>query len=152
MTRLGAAATVILGLAGCDFLYHERAVYAIEGATLMDGNVLPPITPAVVVVEDGKITAMGPASEVAIPSNAQSIDGRGKFVFPMSLSQPLKIGGPADLIVCDVNPARESDYKRHIFGRIDNGRLGIRFGHGRSNRRRCRRSSEGQADRLSVFV
>ena len=120
--RLGAAVTVILGLAGCDFLYHERAVYAIEGATLMDGNALPPIAPAAVVVEDGKITAMGAAAEVAIPSRAQRIDGRGKFVFPMSLSQPLKVGGPADLIVCNVNPARVRDYKKYIFGRIDNGR------------------------------
>lgn len=120
--RLGAAVTVILGLAGCDFLYHERAVYAIEGATLMDGNALPPIAPAVVVVEDGKITAMGPAASVAIPSQAQHIDGRGKFVFPMSLSQPLKVGGPADLIVCNVNPARAPDYRKYIFGRMDNGR------------------------------
>jgi hypothetical protein len=118
--RLGAAVTVILGLAGCDFLYHERAVYAIEGATLMDGNALPPIAPAVVVVEDGKITAMGAASEVAIPRQAQRIDGRGKFVFP--ISQPLKVGGPADLIVCTVNPARDPDYKKYIFGRMDNGR------------------------------
>jgi hypothetical protein len=120
--RLGAAVTVILGLAGCDFLYHERAVYAIEGATLMDGNALPPIAPAVVVVEEGKITAMGAASEVEIPRQAQRIDGRGKFVFPMSLSQPLKVSGPADLIVCNVNPARDPDYKKYIFGRMDNGR------------------------------
>jgi hypothetical protein len=121
ITRFGAAVTVIAGLAGCDYLYHERAVYAIEGAMLIDGNVLPPIVPAVVVVEDGKITAMGPASAVSIPRQALRIDGSGKFVFPMSVSQPLKVGGPADLIVCNVNPAREPDYKKHIFGRIDNG-------------------------------
>lgn len=122
ITRVGAAVTVILALAGCDFLYHERAVYAIEGATLMDGNVLPPIAPAVVVVEDGKITAMGAAAEVEIPRRALRIDGRGKFVFPMSVNQPLKVGGPADLILCNVNPAREPDYKKYVFGRMDNGR------------------------------
>jgi hypothetical protein len=122
ITRLSAAVTVILGLAGCDLLYHERAVYAIEGATLMDGNALPPIAPAVVVVEDGKITALGAAAEVVIPRRAQRIDGRGKFVFPMSVNQPLKAGGPADLILCDVNPAREPDYRKYIFGRMDNGR------------------------------
>ncbi len=122
ITRLGTAVALMLGLAGCDYLYHQRAVYAIEGATLIDGNVLPPIAPAVVVVDDGKITAMGPASEIVIPGRAQRIDGRGKFVFPASVSQPLKTGGPADLILCDVNPAREPDYKKHIFGRMDNGR------------------------------
>ena len=122
ITRLGAVVVAMAGLAGCDFLYHQRAVYAIEGATLMDGNVPPPIVPAAVVIEDGKITAMGPESEVDIPRNAWRIDGRGKFVFPMSVSQPLKAGGPADLILCNVNPARDPDYKRKIAGRMENGR------------------------------
>jgi hypothetical protein len=113
---------LILGLAGCDFLYHERLVYAIEGATLMDGNALPPVEGAVVVIEDGKITAMGPASEVVIPRNAWHIDGRGKFVFPESVSEPLHTGGPSDLFLCNVNPARDPDYRRKIAGRMENGR------------------------------
>ncbi len=122
INRAGALAVLLLSLAGCDRLYHQRLVYAITGATLIDGEVQPPIENATVVVDDGKITAMGPASEVAIPRNAQQIDGRGKFVFPSSLEQPLKTGGPADLILYTVNPARDPDYKRKRAGWMDNGR------------------------------
>ena len=35
-----------------------------------------------VVVEDGTVTRMGPASEVPIPSDAVTIDGTGKFLMP----------------------------------------------------------------------
>lgn len=122
INRAGALAALLLSLAGCDRLYHERLVYAITETTLMDGGVQPPIEEAVVVIDDGKITAMGPAAEVAIPRNAWRIDGRGKFVFPSSLEQPLQTGGPADLILCTVNPARDPDYKNKIAGRMDNGR------------------------------
>jgi len=122
ISRLCAAVALILSLAGCDYLYHQRTVYAIEGATLIDGGPLPPVSPAVVVVVDGKITAMGLASEVTIPRNAQHIDATGRFICPISLSQPLTVGGPGDLIVCDVNPTRDPEYKKKsIYGRINNG-------------------------------
>ncbi|MGO9241082.1 MAG: hypothetical protein ACLQBJ_09760 [Bryobacteraceae bacterium] len=122
INRAAALAALLLSLAGCDRLYHQRLVYAITGTTLIDGEVQPPIEDATVVVDDGRITAMGPASEVAIPRNADLIDGRGKFVFPSSLEQPLKPGGPADLILYTVNPTRDSDYKGKLAGRMDNGR------------------------------
>ena len=112
---------LMLGAAGCDYLYHQRAVYSIEGATLIDGNVLPPIVPSVVVIEDGKITAMGREGEVAIPRQALRIEASGKFVFPTSFTHPLKVGGPGDLYVCDVNPVLDPEYKKHIYGSIDNG-------------------------------
>jgi imidazolonepropionase-like amidohydrolase len=35
-----------------------------------------------VVVQDGRITAMGPSQSVRIPAAAQQIDGRGKFLMP----------------------------------------------------------------------
>jgi hypothetical protein len=118
----GGALALMLSLAGCDLLYHERQLIAITGTTLIDGEVQPPIENAVVVIDDGKIAAMGPAAEVAIPRNAWRVDGSGRFVFPSSVEQPLKVGGPADLILCNVNPARDPDYKRKLAGRMENGR------------------------------
>jgi len=122
MNRPGAAVALLLGLTGCDYLYHQRTVYAIEGATLIDGGVLPPISPSVVVVVDGKITAMGRPSEVTIPSQAERINASGRFVIPLSFSQPLMVGGPGDLYVCDVNPVRMPAYKKYLYGRLENGR------------------------------
>jgi imidazolonepropionase-like amidohydrolase len=55
---------------------------AIVGATVipMDSDrVLPAHT---VVVEDGRITAVGPADRVGIPQEARRIDGAGKYLVP----------------------------------------------------------------------
>jgi cytosine/adenosine deaminase-related metal-dependent hydrolase len=35
-----------------------------------------------VVVRDGRIAALGPAAEVAVPADATRIDGRGRFLMP----------------------------------------------------------------------
>src|SRR5690349_25075118 len=35
-----------------------------------------------VVVRDGKISALGPEKEIAVPADAARVDGRGKFLLP----------------------------------------------------------------------
>ena len=55
---------------------------AIVGATLIDGNGGAPMADATVVVEGGRITAVGPRAEVSVPPGAQVIDGAGKFITP----------------------------------------------------------------------
>ena len=74
-----------------------------------------------VLIEDGKITAMGRAAESKIPSRARSVNGRERFVFPRILDQPLSVGGPADLILREVNPARDPDYMKKTAGRMEKG-------------------------------
>ena len=108
-------------LAGCAAPERELPSYAIVGAMLMDGTALPPIGDSVVLIEKGKISAMGPASEVSIPSRAKRINGRGRFVFPRILDQPLSVEGPADLILCEVNPARDPEYMKKTAGRMEKG-------------------------------
>jgi hypothetical protein len=58
----------------------------IVGATLIDvsgyGRSTNDIANAVVVIEGGKITAVGPASTVAIPPDAKRIDAIGTFLVP----------------------------------------------------------------------
>jgi imidazolonepropionase-like amidohydrolase len=55
---------------------------AIVGATLIDGNGGPPVANAVVVVRDGRITAVGPRASTPVPAGAESIDGSKEFVVP----------------------------------------------------------------------
>jgi hypothetical protein len=59
---------------------------AIVGATLVDvnnyGHSTNDIANAVVVIDGGKIIAVGPAPSVAIPTDAKQIDGKGTFLIP----------------------------------------------------------------------
>ena len=61
-------------------------ITAITGATVLDltdrGRATHDITDAVVLLQAGKILAVGPRGETPIPSSAQIIDARGKFVIP----------------------------------------------------------------------
>jgi hypothetical protein len=108
-----------LALAGCG---ERPGRYAIVGATLMDGTALPPVAPSVVLVDHGIITAMGARGTIEIPASARVIYATGRFVFPLKLDQPLAVEGPADLILCNVNPARDPDYLKKTSGQMEAGR------------------------------
>ncbi len=55
---------------------------AITGATVIDGTGKAPITDGVVVITNGRITAVGKAGSVPVPTGTRSIDAKGKFVIP----------------------------------------------------------------------
>jgi hypothetical protein len=63
-----------------------REKIAIVGATLIDlsdyGRSTNDIADSVVLIDDGKITAVGPASHVPVPSGTPRIDAHGKFLIP----------------------------------------------------------------------
>jgi len=63
---------------------HEKI--AIVGATLIDvsnfGHSTKDIADSVVLIDEGKIVAVGPATQIAIPSRSTRIDARGKFLVP----------------------------------------------------------------------
>ena len=120
--RIPLVLALAVVLAGCGAPEQELPSYAIVGATLMDGTALPPISDSIVLVEHGKISAMGPASEVPIPNGVKRVNGQRRFVFPRILDQPLSVEGPADLILCEVNPARDPDYMKKTAGRMEKGR------------------------------
>jgi imidazolonepropionase-like amidohydrolase len=50
--------------------------------TLIDGSGALPLASAVMLVSDGRITAIGPKDQVQVPTNATSIDLKGKYVIP----------------------------------------------------------------------
>lgn len=55
---------------------------AMTGATVVDGTGAPPLANAVIVIRDGRVAAIGPASRVRIPGGAERLDLRGKTVLP----------------------------------------------------------------------
>jgi imidazolonepropionase-like amidohydrolase len=59
-----------------------QQVTAYKGATLVDASLDKPIKNAVVIVRDGRIEAVGPASTISIPSGAKVIDIVGRWVVP----------------------------------------------------------------------
>jgi imidazolonepropionase-like amidohydrolase len=53
---------------------------AFVGATLFDGRAVVPN--AVLLVRDGKVAAVGPAADVAVPEGAEKVDLSGRFITP----------------------------------------------------------------------
>jgi len=51
-----------------------KGVVVLRAARLIDGTGAPPITNAVVIVTDNKITAVGPAASISIPVDAKVVD------------------------------------------------------------------------------
>lgn len=55
---------------------------AVTGGTVIDGTGADPVADGVVLIEDGRIAAVGSSSEVRIPADAQQIDAGGGWVIP----------------------------------------------------------------------
>jgi imidazolonepropionase-like amidohydrolase len=55
---------------------------AFTGVRLFDADALRFLTDQTVVVDKGAITAVGPRASIAVPANAQVIDGRAKTLIP----------------------------------------------------------------------
>jgi imidazolonepropionase-like amidohydrolase len=56
--------------------------FAFVGATVIDVTGKPPILNATVVTSGGRITAVGPSSQIEVPAGAQRIDVTGKYIIP----------------------------------------------------------------------
>jgi len=52
------------------------------GAVIIDGTGAPPIEDGVILVEDGRITAIAPKTGVEIPEAAERVDISGKWIIP----------------------------------------------------------------------
>jgi imidazolonepropionase-like amidohydrolase len=60
----------------------EREMTVITGATVIDGTGRPPISDSVVVIENGKIRAVGRKAEIRWPRGARLVDASGKYIVP----------------------------------------------------------------------
>jgi imidazolonepropionase-like amidohydrolase len=74
---MAALADISKGISG-----SRAQKIAIVGGTLVDGTGHPAISDSVVLVENGRISAAGPSSQIKIPTGFQNIDAHGKTVLP----------------------------------------------------------------------
>jgi imidazolonepropionase-like amidohydrolase len=60
----------------------DGSTIAVTGATIFDGTDSDPIVDGVLVIRDGRVTAVGTAGTVAIPDGAVRIDHSGRYLVP----------------------------------------------------------------------
>ena len=72
---------------------------AILGALLVDGTGGPALADAVVVIQDGMITAVGPRGAVAIPGGADTVGAQGRTLLPGLIDAHFHLDGDAALPV-----------------------------------------------------
>ena len=80
-TLLPALCALVVG-ASLSPAAQAPAVLALVGATVVDGTGAAPLANGVVVVRNGRIAEVGPASRVAVPDGAERVDLRGKTLLP----------------------------------------------------------------------
>jgi imidazolonepropionase-like amidohydrolase len=76
--------------AGCTQTNSDTTAYV--GATLIDGTGAGPISNAVLLVEAGRVTEVGPATDVQIPRGATEVDLSGRFVMPGIVNAHAHVG------------------------------------------------------------
>jgi imidazolonepropionase-like amidohydrolase len=90
------AALAIAAACGSSEPEMVPGLKAFTGAQLFDGE-NSPAGPSVIVVRDGRIEAVGPASQVQVPPGAETIDLTGKFVTPGWIESHGHVGGAKGL-------------------------------------------------------
>jgi imidazolonepropionase-like amidohydrolase len=83
---------VTLGLVGFSGAFAAPQITAVTGARFLPVD-SPPIADGVMLVEDGRILAIGPADELAVPAGAALVDARGKVVMPGLVDTHSHLGG-----------------------------------------------------------
>jgi imidazolonepropionase-like amidohydrolase len=74
--------TLFVGLALAASQAAFAEVIALKGARLIDGTGKPPLANAVLVVDGGRLAAVGAAGKVAIPKGARVVDLSGRTIMP----------------------------------------------------------------------
>lgn len=90
MKRLSIAIVTII--AATTALSSQGRVTVFDGARVIDGNGGAPIENARLVVEDGRVTAVGAQSAVAMPSGATRVDVTGKTIMPAMINVHAHMG------------------------------------------------------------
>jgi imidazolonepropionase-like amidohydrolase len=81
-----------------NFIRESAPVIALTHVEVIDGTGAAPTMDQTVVIDHGKIAAMGAATNVAVPPEAKVIDGTGKSVIPglVGMHEHLFFPSPAD--------------------------------------------------------
>ncbi|MGH7471197.1 MAG: amidohydrolase family protein [Longimicrobiales bacterium] len=90
-TFLGAWAALALAPA-LSFAQGRAVAFVNVNVVPMDRETV--LQDQTVIVQNGKITAVGPAARAAVPANALRVDGRGKFLLPGLAEMHGHVPGP----------------------------------------------------------
>ncbi len=82
IARAAASELADLAALGAAERSQPTGRLAIVGATLIDGRGGAPVPDSVVLVEDGRIRAVGREGQVAVPAGATVLDAHGKWLLP----------------------------------------------------------------------
>lgn len=77
----GCAAALLLALSPRSLPAQDTTIVAVRGGTILPITG-PEIKNGMLVVERGKITAVGPADRVRVPAGAKVVDATGKVIMP----------------------------------------------------------------------
>ena len=78
----------------------------IVGATLVDG-VNAPLEHSVIIIRDGRISAVGPQQSTPIPAGSEKVNGIGKYIVAANRGARIEPGAPADLLLMSSNDTIE---------------------------------------------
>jgi Amidohydrolase family len=79
------------------FFWHPSAI-AITHVTVIDATGAAPQPDSTVIISDGRISAIGPANQVAIPRRARVVDASGKFLIPGLADMHIHLTGAGEPI------------------------------------------------------
>ncbi len=92
-----AAGALLLARVAAQEAPAAPAPLAIVGATVLPMDREGELRDATVLVAGGRIMAVGPAAEVAVPEGAQVVDGHGRFLMPGLVDMHVHTWFPTDL-------------------------------------------------------
>lgn len=92
---LGAVAALLVG--ACSNTPAATDAEVFRNFTLIDGTGSAPVSDAAMVVEDGRVSWVGPASALEAPAGAETVDLGGKYVMPGIIDLHVHLGNVVDL-------------------------------------------------------
>jgi imidazolonepropionase-like amidohydrolase len=110
--------TTIVALMLVAALHGE--VKVLKNFTLIDGTGSPPVRAAALIMDNGRITWVGPAAQLQVPARAELLDLTGKFVMPgiinlHGLGAQKKMPYPVAKAIIDAAHKRGLRVAAHIF-------------------------------------
>lgn len=82
-----------------DVATHGDGQIVFEGARIIIGDGSPPISNGILIMENGLLTAVGPASEVAVPAKAVRVSLENKTVMPTLIDAHMHAAADREALV-----------------------------------------------------
>ena len=98
----------VLMAAGFTAFSLHAEVRVLRNFTLIDGTGRAPAPQSAMIVDNGKITWIGPAAQLKVPPGAETTDLTGKFVMPGIIDLHVHLAATVDLVQDAKNQTRES--------------------------------------------